>query len=52
MSNKEDDVLDQQALSQKRSKLFWEGLSKQIEDYLDNREDMKKYVMHDRVKLS
>jgi hypothetical protein len=50
--SKEDDVLDQEALAQKRCKLFWEGLSFQIEEYLKNKEDLKQYVMWDKVKLS
>ncbi len=52
MSKEEDDVLDQAALAQKRCKLFWEGLSQQIEDYLKNKDDMKNYVMWDKIKLS
>lgn len=50
--SKEDDPLDQQALTEKRCKLFWEGLSKQIEDYLKHKDDLKNFVMWDRVRLS
>ncbi len=52
MSNKKDDsedVLNQELIAFNRAKDFCKNLIKSIEDYNKEKDDLKKYVMWDKV---
>ena len=50
MAKDEDDVLNQEQIAYNKAKDFMKSLTKSIEDYLEHKEDLKRYVMWDKVK--
>lgn len=49
-SDEEEDVLNQEQIARNKLKEFMKSLTKSIEDYLEHKEDLKRYVMWDKVK--
>ncbi len=45
----EADPLDQERLAYQKAKDFWKNLTKSLENYAKEAEDMKKFVMYDRI---
>lgn len=46
----ENDVLNQEHIAYQNAKVFCQKLIKSVETYLEEKEDLKKYILWDKVK--